>query len=849
MNPRSILTFAATAIALPSIAIAQERPAIDIDPDVTPLAPQESQKTIQVMAPFTADLIAAEPMINEPICMAWGGDGALYVVELLGYMQDVDHTGAQDPVGQVVRLEDTNGDGIMDKQSVFVDKLVEPRTVMAVKGGILVAAPPNVYFCQDTSGDGVADVRHSIYDRYAGRGGNVEHKDNGLMWGVDNYLYNAKSATKYQYRQDKDGGKLTTPAKTSFRGQWGITQDNIGHIYATGNTTPWIGEQIAYEYLLHNKLSHDRSFANLERQEDDFSVVWPIVGTPDVQGGKGAIRKEDNTLQRFTSIGGQTIFRGDKLGDDMVGQYFIPEPVGRLVRRATIEDRDGFRTLVNPAKEQKTEFIASSDPNFRPVHAYTGPDGCLYIVDMYRGIIQDGNWVRPGSYLREEVLRKGLDKNIQRGRIYRISKDGEKPGKIPKFDEFSSKQLVQALSHPNGWWRDEAQKRIVIAQDKSTISDLKKLAIKGKEPLARLHAIWTLRGLDAWDKKLAELAINDRDWRVQFSAIRASELVIQKDQDFIMSLAKVKPINREVAKQLVLSLGLCNTTKGVAKPIQELSSKLIQKIAMNDPSNEVLILSTIASLPGQELVLLNSTLAKQGAAQDSTPWLKTLTRLIIKSGDTNKVQHLLEQANKSSEKNQMVIIQSIAAALPQHGNVSLIRFTEKPKALDAFAKTHGDSEAYSQAMIWFTWPGEARFDKPYAQTKMKHWEKNLFDRGQTIYGGLCSACHGAEGEGVKAGDGFLAPPLAGNKRVEGHVEPVLKVLLHGLTGPIEGETYSGLMAAMGSNDDEWIAAVSTYIRRAWGNVGGTVPGHAVKNVRNKNKDRTTPWTEAELNKK
>jgi putative membrane-bound dehydrogenase-like protein len=380
---------------------------IDKDPDVSPLSPLASQKTLQVETPFNADLVASEPMVNEPIVMAWGGDGALYVVELRGYMQDADHTGAQEPVGQVVRLEDSNGDGIMDKQTVFVDKLVEPRSIMAIKGGILVGAPPNIFFCKDTTNDGVADVRKSIYDRYSRRGGNIEHKDNALMWGIDNWIYNAKSATRYKYIQDDKGGKIVE-GQTGFRGQWGLTQDNIGNIYATGNTTPWVGEQIAYEYLMHNKLVHDDTFSLQPRKEEGFNEVWPLIGTPDVQGGPGAIRTEDNTLRNFTAIGGQAIFRGDKLGQEMVGQYIIPEPVGRLVRRAQIVEEDGFRKLVNPLKNQQKEFIASTDPNFRPVNAFTGPDGCLYIIDMYRGIIQDGNWTRPGSYLRKEIMRRGL---------------------------------------------------------------------------------------------------------------------------------------------------------------------------------------------------------------------------------------------------------------------------------------------------------------------------------------------------------------------------------------------------------------------------------------------------------
>ena len=828
---------------------------IDKDPDVTPLEPQASQQSIRMEAPFKADLIAAEPMVNEPIVMAWGGDGALYVVELRGYMQDADHSGAQEPVGQVVRLEDSNGDGIMDKQSVFVDKLVEPRAIMAVKGGLLIAAPPNIYFCKDSTGDGVADIRKSVYDRYAGRGGNVEHKDNGLMWGIDNWIYNAKSATRYQYIQDDKGGKFLE-GQTGFRGQWGITQDNIGHIYATGNTTPWIGEQIAYEYLMHNKLVHDDTFSQQKRLEKDFKKVWPIIGTPDVQGGPGAIRKEDNTLHSFTAIGGQAIFRGDKLGEDMVGQYFIPEPVGRLVRRAVIEEKDGFRTLTNPLKDQQKEFMASTDSNFRPVNAFTGPDGCLYIIDMYRGIIQDGNWTRPGSYLRKEILRRGLDKNIQRGRIYRISKDGIKPGAIPKFDSFSNDQLIKALAHPNGWWRDEAQKRLVLAQDKSVVPALKNMLKAEKSALGRVHAIWTLRGLDSWDKASAESAIKDSDWQVQFTAIRASEKIIQEDSSFIKTLAQTQLINDKVARQVILSLGLCNSVKGVKEENKAAARSLITKIAMTYPKNELMVLSTVASMPGQEEALLASILKKSGDPQEASAWLKMLGRIIIKSGDAKRVEKLLQMSIASSQEHQKILIQGLAEALPQNGRgsgsrVTLVRFDKKPQVLSQLEETHAGSEQLKKSMTWFTWPGEARYDKPYAVVEMTHWEKDLYNRGKTIYNGLCAACHGQDGMGIKipGSTDLLAPALAANKRVEADPDKVVQILLHGLTGPIDGKKYSGLMAAMGSNDDEWIGSVTTYIRRAWGNVGESVPHHQVKRVRARYKDRKTPWTDAELKKK
>lgn len=838
-----------TLYCLTAFGFSQDLAGLDPDPDVTPLSPQDSLKTIRVMDPFQIELIAAEPLVNEPVCMAWGGDGALYVVELLGYMQDIDHTGAQEPIGRVVRLTDTNGDGVMDESTVFVDKLVEPRAVMAVADGILVGSPPDLFFCKDTDGDGNADVQKSISENFATRSGNVEHKTNGLMWGIDNWIYNAKTAKRFQYTIGDEGGKVEE-SSTGFRGQWGITQDNIGNIYASTNSAPWIGEQIAYEYLMHNQLVHNETFSRLSKSESDFNTVWPLIGTPDVQSGPGILR-QDKSLSRFTAIGGNAIFRGDRLGQDMVGQYIIPEPVGRLVRRSTIEEENGFRKLVNPTSEGQVEFIASKDPNFRPVNAYTGPDGCLYIVDMYRGIIQDGNWTRPGSYLRDEILRKGLEKNIQRGRIYRVSKKGVTPGSVPKFDTFSSVQLLKALAHPNGWWRDEAQKRLVLAQDQSVVPKLKEMLEKESTALGRVHAIWTLHGLSAWTQSLATAALQDSDWRVQFSAIRASESIMQSNLEFIKQLDSFEIPDLKIAKQLILSLGLCNTTKDVSEENRMAASRLIKKTALLYPETEVIILSTIASMPGQEDDLL-TTILNQKEGFDAKGWLKVLSQMIVKSGDAKRLEGLFDAVAGASNPDKRSVIKGLVDALPKSGRLELARFDSKPEGLaqlEAFAaKSENTEVSMKRAMNWFTWPGEARYDKPHAIAEMTGWERNLYNRGKTIYAGLCVACHGQEGMGVKGAEGqpILAPPLAGSKRIEGDHEPLVKVLLHGMVGPIEGKTYSGLMAPMGANDDEWISSVLTYIRREWGNVGGSVPDHQVARIREKNKDRTTPWTDEEL---
>ena len=184
---------------------------------------------------------------------------------------------------------------------------------------------------------------------------------------------------------------------------------------------------------------------------------WPVVGTPDVQGGAVKRLRKDGTLNHFTGVGGQEIYRGHRLPFFMYGDLFIPEPVGRLIRRAKIKNENGKLVLYNAY--DKAEFMASTDLNFRPIELKTGPDGALYVLDMYRGVIQESNWTKKGSKIRPVIIRKGLDKNIGKGRIYRIVHEDIKLDKQPRLLDKSAKELLQYLSHPNGWYRNTAQKR------------------------------------------------------------------------------------------------------------------------------------------------------------------------------------------------------------------------------------------------------------------------------------------------------------------------------------------------------------------------------------------------------
>jgi mono/diheme cytochrome c family protein len=294
---------------------------------------------------------------------------------------------------------------------------------------------------------------------------------------------------------------------------------------------------------------------------DDFMEVFPILPTTDMQGGMRRV-KQGGGLSHFTGCAGGSIYRGDALPRDLYGNYILPEPVGRLIRRAKVENIDGKVVISNYYHGQ--EFIASMDANFRPVWSATGPDGCLYFCDMYHGIIQESHWTMEDSYLRPQVLKYGLQKNINAGRIWRLVYDDTPRRSTPHMLEETPAQLVQHLSDPNGWWRDTAQKLLVIRNDKSVVPELRSMAENDSNPITRLHALWTLEGLDSADTALVIEKIKDADPRLRCAAIQLAEPLIAKNDSQVM--AAVKPLGMDtdpsVAEQLCVSLIYTKNAQG-----------------------------------------------------------------------------------------------------------------------------------------------------------------------------------------------------------------------------------------------------------------------------------------------
>lgn len=524
------------------------------------LSPSDSVATMELPAGYSLESVVSEPIVQEPVLVVFDANSRMYVAEMRTYMQDVDATGEFEPRSRVSMHEDTNGDGDYDRHTVFVDGLMLPRVVLPLDDRIIIGETNTeaLYSYRDTDGDGVADEKKLWLDGGV-QNGNLEHQSSGLIWAIDNSIY----LTRSEYSYKVVDGKVEREPIPRDQGQWGLSQDNLGKLWYVDAG----GERGPVHYQQH--ISYGR-FEVEGQTSSDFREVWPIDNIPDTQGGDVMLR-EDNTLKYFTATCGADIFRGDRLPEDLQGDLIFAEPVGRLVRRAKVEVEDGITKLRN-AYEQ-SEFIRSKDPLFRPVNMVTAPDGTLYIVDMYRGIIQEGNWTKEGSYLREQILKHGLDREIGGGRIYRLVHDDFEPAATPRMLDETPADWVGHLSHPNGWWRDTAQKLIVLKQDLSVVPALIELAESAESEITRIHALWTLDGLGALDRGLMLQAVNSTESVLRMTGLRLVEAdladAVEGDELWNAVLACLESDDASVAIQAMLSL-----KKAKGETVEDLTSEV-----------------------------------------------------------------------------------------------------------------------------------------------------------------------------------------------------------------------------------------------------------------------------------
>ena len=527
------------------------------------LTPEEELTTFKLAPGYAAELVAAEPQVQEPVLTVWDGNGAMYVAEMRSYMQDENGTGTKEHRnGRVKRLEDTDGDGRMDRATTFVDNLNLPRMILPLDDWIAIRETDtmDVFAYRDTDGDGVADEKKPLF-KYGPRSRNgpntsVEHQDSGLLWNVDNWIYLSYNMERYRYtdgtwRPEQQPGHWT---------QWGLTHDDVGRLYWIHNSGPLTAVQL-----------HPKYWNTVNRLKKAGINGLPVnLGdpyTPDFMKAKSLCLLNDRggpapAVRGFTSACGQTVFRGDKLPIEDRGRYFFVDPTIHVLRRSNIERQAG-KIMLTKAESGDEEFLLSSDINSRFVNTATGPDGTLYVTDMYRGIIQDAPWMNPNA--RKFIRESGLTENKQMGRIWRIRhRDFEPDQRRPRMLEESTAELVRHFHHENGWWRDTAQRLIILRPDRETIIPLLESTFRyTQNRLARLHALWTLEGIGAINDDLIATALAEtREPILRTAGIQIAEADVKRHLPKLIALANDR--DPRVAEQLIYTLGTIDNPQAEA---------------------------------------------------------------------------------------------------------------------------------------------------------------------------------------------------------------------------------------------------------------------------------------------
>ena len=518
-------------------------------PALLPKTPAEEAKLFQLPPGYRMELVLSDPEIKEPSSVAFDGNGRMFVGEMRSYMQDADANNEKDPIGRISMHEDRDNDGVYERHTVFVDNMILPRFILPMEGNSILSMETDsyeVYKYTDTNGDGVSDKKE-LWTSNFGRVENLEHEQSGMVWALDNWIYTTYNAYRVRWTPE---GVLREPTGANG-GQWGLSQDNYGKpwfVDAGGERGP-VNFQVP---IVYGAMTVPDGF------ETGFEIPWSaVMGLADVQGGMARVRLPDGNVNHFTATCGPAIFRGDRLPADMIGDLLFGEPVARVVRRAEVVETDGLTQLRNVYPN--SEFIRTTDPLFRPVNMTTAPDGTLYIVDMYRGIIQEGTWTRPGSYLRRKVEQYAMEKIIGHGRIWRLTYDGiQRDRQMPRMDNETAAQLVAHLDHPNGWWRDTAQRLLILKQDKNVTPALQTMARTSTSQLGRIHALWTLEGLSTLDAAMVREQLKSSDPKIRVQAVRLSESLTKAgDKSFEADLREAsKDASPEVVIQSLLTLNL-----------------------------------------------------------------------------------------------------------------------------------------------------------------------------------------------------------------------------------------------------------------------------------------------------
>ena len=560
-------------------------------PRTLPTEPSQAVTTLRLQNGFRAELIAAEPLVTDPIAITYDENGRAYVVEMNDYpYSDKSHDQAWSeqtsaPIGRIRLLEDRDGDGRFDQSTLFADELSWPSGIAIWKGGVYVAATPGLLYLKDLDGDHRADIRRKVFVGF--RKYNVQAVINNLQWGLDHRIYAAGSSNGGEIQSVGQKGDDSSPetatdassirmGRNDFRfnpsterfeliaggARFGQTWDDWGNRFLCDIRNPIQHVVLPSRYLARNSwLPVASSLHDVAQSGDTINVFpisppepWRVVNARRLATDLITKSPHDATVAQgfITSCSGVTIYRGAAYPEAYAGNAFIGEVAGNLVMRYQI--RPDGNSFVATRAHHATEFLASTDNWFRPVNFANAPDGMLHLLDMYRETIEHP-WSMPDDLKSQVDLTSGRD----RGRIFRLVppkfREGFEKPSTPRLGAASVGELVAELENPNSWWRDTAHRLIFERQDMRAVVPLRTMLRDSRSAVSRIHAAWSLNGLQALERSDLLCLLTDGDARVRKHAVRLSETRLADPLVIEHLLPTASDDNIGVRFQAALTLG------------------------------------------------------------------------------------------------------------------------------------------------------------------------------------------------------------------------------------------------------------------------------------------------------